>query len=132
MDERVKPIKFVPGPGKYHMERSFTTPALTKLTPKIDLAVKKNTYIEQIIHDDEKYKRPGVGKYNLTMSVEDEQTLRKSKRRLSFGEKISSLDNFKRLSNEVPGVGQYNLRTKLKRFNKDTKDQDYYKNKHKS
>lgn len=34
------------------------------------MKIKKNTYIDQIIFDDEKYKRPGVGKYNIAKSLE--------------------------------------------------------------
>lgn len=69
VDERVNPIKFVPGPGTYQMERSITSPALTKLVPKIDLTLKKNTYIDQIIHNDKRFVRPAVGQYDLAKSV---------------------------------------------------------------
>jgi hypothetical protein len=66
--------------------------------PKVDFKLKKNTYIEQLIHSEEKLKYPGVGKYDLTKSVEEEMENSKSKRRLSFGERYSNWDNYKKLA----------------------------------
>jgi hypothetical protein len=128
MDEHTSLFKYIPGPGAYKLSRSQSAP--NKLKPKIDLKASKNTYIDQIVFDYEKYKKPGVGKYNISKSLEKqkEENLKLSRKKLSYGEKIGNLDNVWTLASEVPGVGQYNLgfRRKIK---KENRDQDYYKKK---
>jgi len=49
------------------MGRCITSPQLTKLTLKVDLEVKKNTEIDQLLRSEEKFKPLGVGKYNITV-----------------------------------------------------------------
>jgi hypothetical protein len=115
MDEHTSLFKYIPGPGAYKLSRSQSAP--NKLKPKIDLKASKNTYIDQIVFDYEKYKKPGVGKYNISKSLEKQKE-----------ENLVNLDNVWTLASEVPGVGQYNLgfRRKIK---KENRDQDYYKKK---
>lgn len=78
-DEGVKPYKYIPGVGAYKIERSMTAPLLTKLKSKVDLKVQKNTYIDQLVREEEKRKKPGIGKYNITKSLEDIEKENKKK-----------------------------------------------------
>jgi len=109
VDENLRHIKFVPGPGTYNMDRSMTVRHLSKLTPKVDLKIKKNTYIDQLVRNEERFKPPGVGKYNIRQSSASLISSRKLLKK-SFAERYSTLDNIKALSAEVPGAGHYNIR----------------------
>lgn len=99
----------MPGPGTYGLERSMTAPLLTKLKPKVDMKLKKNSYLDQLVRMEERFKPPGVGKYNVTQSTASLSNTKKLLKK-SFTERYNTLDNVKTLSAEVPGPGNYNVR----------------------
>lgn len=76
---------------------------------KVDLSLKKNTYIEQIETQQLKRKSPGISTYKLQKSMKEiEADLQKiKKKKQSVGEKFYFYQNTEALSDRVPGVGHY-------------------------
>jgi hypothetical protein len=45
MDDYLRHIKFVPGPGNYPINRDLSIKSASIVKPKVDKKLKKNTYI---------------------------------------------------------------------------------------
>ena len=68
----VRKIKnFVPAPGKYNVEIPWVRQADIEKGKKLPKDTKKMTYIEQIYHDNKKYKFPGPGQYVVRKGEEE-------------------------------------------------------------
>ncbi len=76
---------------------------------------KRNTFIDDIINPKKAKAVPGVGKYNVTLTLEQQKEIQKKleQRKIKVGEKDNFLCNFERLGSALPGSGLYNPHVKI-------------------
>lgn len=110
LDDETKLHKLVPGPGKYTFSEEW--PEKSKLKPRYSQNL---TYIQEIIKQQKKEKRPGPGKYNLFKSQKEVEAEKKalSVKKIKQSERNTYLDEVQVTAAEKPGVGSYNIRVKL-------------------
>lgn len=104
LDDYIKMKKIVPG----YLHNQPTKWGEVKDAKKPEKDAKKNTYIDQIINNRDKF--PGSGAYNIIQTDKQVEEAVKAmhQKKIKYGEKGNYLSNFEALGSYVPGAGNYN------------------------
>jgi len=99
--------KTIPAPNHYNIVKPWATDKDKKSAPKY--VTKKNSYIDNIIHENTKRPTPGPGAHNLRET--DEQAKKKIKKgEIKGSGRTNFLMDYEYVSSSTPGPGNYNPR----------------------
>lgn len=71
LDDEYMFSKGKPGPQAYNVDKKWVSDAAIEKGKKLPKNTKRNTFIEEIFHEQSKRGVPGPGKYNVEKSTED-------------------------------------------------------------
>jgi len=107
LTDHLRVTKTLPAPNHYNIVKPWATDKDKKAAPKH--VTKKNSYIDEIIHENTKRPTPGPGAHNLRET--DEQAKKKIKKGEVKGSgRTNFLMEYEYVGEKIPGPGNYNPR----------------------